>query len=460
MVAAVLITAAAIAAAGDPGPDIDRLPDAVVAPIESAPAPVPDLADRTRLFFEAAPKLNVWRSGLAVPPPAANRPDLTNRLSLDARSEFDLGAGGAVTLADRFNVLSETGRDFSSRDDLRNDLKEVYLTWSVGGAGFVDAGRINVKNGVALGFNPTDYFKTDAVVQRISEDPGVLRDNRLGSLMLRGQMVWGSGALALLWAPSVKAEPGHWWTDGAVVGLGLDRTNRDDRFLVRGTATLARDLAPELLVYHAAGRSQFGLNLTHGLGDAAVGYLEWSGGQRPDLITEALDDARRRGTVALSASTPLAVETGSRFRSQAAVGFSYTLAADKITTNLEYHFNQAALSGEDWDRWFQAGQNPTARGQLWLIRRFAQDTGQPASRHSLFLRAFWQDALWPALDLTGLADVSLQDGGSFAQIEAAYPLSSRISLGLTLGASAGGRYGERGSQPLIGSLLGALRVYF
>ncbi|MBF0560627.1 MAG: hypothetical protein HQL37_01175 [Alphaproteobacteria bacterium] len=437
--------------------DLDRIPDAV----NSAAPPSPAVVTQSppQLLVESAPQAGFWRSRLVVPVPNTNPSDFSNRLSLDLRTEMALGDGVTATLADRFSVLGESGRAFTSRNDLANDLKEAYLTWTAGGPWFVDAGRINVKQGVALGFNPTDYFKTNAVTLRVSEDPGVLRDNRLGTLMMRSQVVGETAAAAAIWAPVVDHRPGRWWSGGAVDGLGFDRTNRNDRVLLRGSATLAQDFSPEVLYYHEADRSQIGINLTRGLGDAVVLYGEASGGFRPNLISEALTDARQRGLVPWMAPFPLGIDTRGRLQTQAAIGFSYA-TEPKITTHVEYHFNQAGFSGADWKRWFDAGRQPSARGPLWQIRQYAEDTQQPVSQHTGFVRALWEDALVPDLNLTAIVETSLEDASSFLQLEAAYFVSPKLTVGLTVGDNLGGGRSERGSLSEAGSLMTTFRVYF
>ncbi len=65
-----------------------------------------------------------------------------------------------------------------------NDFREGYLSWEALDRTYLDAGRINLKSGVAVGFNPTDFFKTRAVVEPLSVDPTVLREDRLGTVMV------------------------------------------------------------------------------------------------------------------------------------------------------------------------------------------------------------------------------------------------------------------------------------
>src|SRR5262249_56082061 len=75
------------------------------------------------------------------------------------------------------------------------------------GGAYRDGGRINLKSGVAIGFNPTDFFKTRAVVEPLSIDPAVLREDRLGTVMLRGQFVWRHGSVSAAFAPRVASPP-------------------------------------------------------------------------------------------------------------------------------------------------------------------------------------------------------------------------------------------------------------
>src|SRR6201999_1263826 len=95
-----------------------------------------------------------------------------------------------LTLSDRLNVFEQDGREALASDTLRNDLREASATWQPVVSYYLEAGRINVRNGAALGFNPTDFFKMRSLVGQASLDPSVLRQNRLGTLMVRAQTIW------------------------------------------------------------------------------------------------------------------------------------------------------------------------------------------------------------------------------------------------------------------------------
>src|SRR5262249_20134803 len=137
-----------------------------------------------------------------------------------------------------------------------------FVSWEPLSRTFLDAGRINLKSGVALGFNPTDFFKTRAVVEPLSADPTALREDRLGTLMVRAQHIWEGGATTFAFAPALyRPSPVFSNTNLRSLAPSFDRTNAHDRLLVKGTAALFGDFSPELLVYREGSRTTFGANL-------------------------------------------------------------------------------------------------------------------------------------------------------------------------------------------------------
>ena len=73
---------------------------------------------------------------------------------------------------------------------MRNDLRELFVEWQPTDTAWLELGRVNIRNGVALGFNPTDFFRPRTVIEPLTADPSVLREDRLGALMLTGQWLW------------------------------------------------------------------------------------------------------------------------------------------------------------------------------------------------------------------------------------------------------------------------------
>src|SRR5262249_48860011 len=326
------------------------------------------------------------------------------------------------------------------------------------------AGRINLKSGAALGFNPTDFFKTRAVVEPLSSDPSVLREDRLGTFMLRAQRIWTGGAITVAFAPSIShISPIYSDTNLPSVGPSFDRTNARARLLVKGSVNLAADFSPELLVYHEGDRTRFGLNVTRGIGRNVVAYAEWTGGAEAGVIDDALAYGRDTRVLPVGAPSVLPDDSGSTFREDLSVGGSFS-TKPKLTLNVEYHFHQAGFDKRDWKRWFMAGEGTMsaslATRELWFVRSFALDRQDPLTRHSLFARADWVDAFIRHLELTGFVNMDVYDRSSLAQLAADYFASSKWTVGVQAGVNIGRASSDFGSLPQRGSLLLKLARYF
>ncbi len=445
--AGALLLLASPARAGDD--DIDRIPPLS----DDKPADAAPDANRV-VYVQDDLSIYARRSTLAVPLPPSRSRSWEERLFADARLTFPLGNAVSLVYSGRLNLRAADDLAFPSHQNIRHDLREAYVAWQAGDGAFVEFGRINLKSGVALGFNPTDYFKTGAVVEPLSADPSVLREDRLGTLMLLAQKVWDGGAVTFALAPKLQR--------AAAIGAPLpsfdplfDRTNGQTRVLLKASMTLFDDVSPEILVYNEAGRTSFGLNLTRAFGQSLVGYLEWSGGSRASLVQDAL---------AFGALPPVIPQDPSRaFRNDVALGASYA-APFQATFNLEYHYHQAGFSGADWRNWFDAGvahaADPAVTGALWSIRGYASDRQEPLARSSLFFRAAFQDAFVPDLALTGFAETDLRDGSGIAQVAADYDLSRNWAAGALVDATFGGGRSDFGSLPGALSVLARVSRYF
>jgi hypothetical protein len=463
LAAALSLMAAAARAQSVPDPDLDRIPQAA-APGATLPelGPAPNPA-RT-IYLEDAISDAGARGSLLVPPPPGPGSAWQELLFLDARTTLPITPQLSFTLGARANLRLQQDIDFPDQENVRLDLREAYLSWQPRDGLFVDAGRINLKSGVALGYNPTDFFKTRAVVQVLSSDPSVLREDRLGAAMVRTQVVLPGVALTLAYAPRLY-DPTPIYSDLKLPSLDpmLDRTNAADRVLAKASLKLADDFSPEILAYSEDGRTRFGLNLTESLGRSTVVYGEWAGGRERDLISAALAYGRLTGTIPRAAAAVLPDGGAERFRNDLSVGASYTTAS-KIVFNLEYHYHEAGFSPADWRRWFAAGEagraNPGVAAQLWYIRSYAADQQAPLSRQTAFLRVDRQDAFVRNLELSGFVSADLQDGSGAAQAEADYFLSDRATIGGLVFGTFGGRRSDFGSTPSAVSVLVKLARYF
>ena len=454
-VCATLLAASPGFAAGDD--DLDRIPQNLPASTEN-PAGDPN----TRLYFQDDLELAALRSNLVVPVPPPPSPRWEERLFFDARVRRSLLDNVDFVFSDRFNLRAEEHLDVPNHEDVRNDLREAYFAWTVDPQTFLNLGRINLKSGVALGFNPTDFFKTRAVVEPLSADPSVLREDRLGTLMVMGEHLWEGGSLTVAFAPRITDRSAIYGNTALpTFNPMLDRTNAVNRALVKTSFTLTDDVSPELLAYFEDGRTRFGANLTYGFGQNVVGYLEWAGGDRANLATNAIAYGRATRTIPAFAPPPFATSSSRFFQNDVSVGASYTTES-KITFNLEYHFHQAGFSGSDWRDWLDVGalHIPPLDAELWYIRAYGADQQEPLAKHTLFLRADRQDAFIPNLELAGFVNLDMRDGSALAQANADYDLSRQWTVGVQSSATFGGKHSDFGSLPGAATLFLDVKRYF
>ena len=441
--------------------DLDKIPN----PQSSADAePAVSGNGNQRMYVQNVFTGSTGRTNLLVPVPQSTASTWEGRVFVDVRREWRAGRSLTLTFSDRLNVRAQNDLAFPTKENLINEWREGFVSWEIFDSTYVDAGRINLKSGAALGFNPTDFFKTRAVVEPLSSDPSVLREDRLGTLMLRAQRIWTGGAMTVAFAPAVsRTSPIYSDSNLPSVGPSFDRTNARARLLLKGSINVAADFSPELLVYREGDRTRFGVNITRGVGQNVVAYAEWSGGAEPSMIDDAL--AYGRDTRVLPVGAPIVLPDGSAstFREDLSVGGSIS-TKPKLTLNVEYHFHQAGFGRRDWERWFMAGGHATNASlvarELWFIRSYALDRQDPLTRHSLFARADWVDAFIRHLELTGFVNVDMYDGSSLVQLAADYFASSKWTVGVQASVNVGGPGSDFGSLPQRGSLLFKLARYF
>lgn len=380
--------------------------------------------------------------------PNQKNPDWSNLSQLGIRGEAPLGSSLTFKTSMLFNAYTRQEEDFAISDDLRIDINEAYVSWQQSPMLFVDVGRINVKNGMATGFNPTDYFKVGSLLVRNTEDISELRDDRLGALLIQGQKLWDGGSLTLLVSPKITYKSNRWYSDKDVVGLNLHKTNSHTRVMLKLTHKVSEEISPEWIYYNESGNHNVGLNVSKALNNQWLSYAEWNVGKRRNLIDEALLQARESNYLDPAVAQQFPDDKGEHFQHQLAVGASYT-SVSNITTHLEYHYNEAGLSTTDIEHWFEAGSNarynPAALGQLLSIRELAKARGEPFGKHTLFLRSNWTDAGLDDLDLTGLLIIDLNDNSNLVQAEATYRLNNKASLSLRLAKFQGDKKSNYGS---------------
>jgi len=300
------------------------------------------------------------------------------RLSFDLRYDTGLAPTWRVVFADRLD-LDRTGSP--ERAQQINTIKDGYLSWQPQTDLLLDAGRINVRQGVAVGYNPTDFFRFGALRTIDSLDPGSLRDDRQGAVMVRGDTLWSSGALTALYSPRLDEHPST-----AAFNPDLGATNAAGRWLLSVGQQLSPGWSPQLLLFGADGGSpQVGTNLTTVLGTSTVAYIEASGGHGASLWTQALDAPRVHAS----------------FQTRAATGITYSTAY-KLSLTFEYEYDSAALSRAGWSA--ARADDPLAYARY---REFVSTQQELPTQHALFAYASWQDLVVQHLDLAAFVRVDL-----------------------------------------------------
>jgi hypothetical protein len=368
-----LLLCSAIACADDLQED-----DSAALALASAPVNAAANARSTSATLEAAETEAAQRQG----------PELqAQRLSLDARYDGALASSWRAVAAARLDA------DWTNRFDSAQEigtLKEAYASWQPQASELLDAGRINGRQGVAFGYNPTDFFRSDAIRSVVSIDPNSLRDNRLGTVMLRGQQLWDSGALSAVYAPRLTEH-----ASAAPLDPDLGATNARGRWLLSLSQTIAPGWTPQWLAFGGEDQSpQLGLNLTALLGQSMVAYAEVSGGRSSSLWVQALDLPR-----------------SDAYRARAATGLTYSTTS-KLSLTLEYEFDGAGLGEAGWSA--ARSGNPARYGRY---REYALAQQDLPTRSNLFLYATWQDLVFQHLDLTAFVREDLIDHSRLPYLE-------------------------------------------
>lgn len=347
--------------------ELDAL-DLESAPVVSTPA----AASTSKVFLEGA-----WGNAAQRYAPASRA---FGRVSLDLSYAGKVTPDVRAVLSDRVDYMdpAEAGSDATV-----NSLREAYVSWQPdGGNNIYELGRINLRYGPAYGYNPTDFFRDGSLRTLTSSNPFSMRENRLGSVMLRAQRLWQGGSMSVAYSPKLedRASASGW-------DLDLGATNNRNRGLVALSTQFSQKLSSQLLLYKEQDQSAaVGANMTALLSDAAVAHLEWSNASEIDATSRAL-------------GLPSAATRHNRF----AGGVTYTTLG-KLSVTAEYQYNGFGASQQDWAALSTASMPAKA---AYLIDALARQ--ELVSRQALMLYVTQKDLFTKDLDLTAFVRVNTED---------------------------------------------------
>lgn len=353
--------------------------------------------------------------------PGASQQHWQSRLALDSRfSQTSDDQSAYLRWNSRLDGFGGSSADASDHSAAVMSWKELYGGYRWNDSWLTEFGRINQKNGVARGFNPTDFFAGQAVRALISQQPAVLREQRLGSLMLRQQWLGDAQALTFLFSPKLSNQ-----ADETPLAPDWARTNNCDRWQLSAEQQLGTGWTLGLMAYQAQDQArQFGFNLSGALNERWLYHLEAAHGSQP------------RWPAGTDSST-----------GRLASGFSYSLALP-LTLTLEWQYDEAGLNQRDW---LELLEQPA----LWQ-QYLQQRQGQPPTQQALLLQA--QSQQWSAgFDWSALWLHDLQDNSDMLLTELTW-IKPEYDMVLQWQWAPGPRrshYGAVGSQLQL-----LLRYYF
>lgn len=374
----------------------------------------------------------------------------------DWAQRFDLRMFGHHSASERIGLLANLrlrtqatgGEDYRFGPGSHLDVQELAVDVKAADWLTVEAGRINVRNGVATGFNPTDWFKADSLVVADSFDTVDRREDRLGTVVLQG--VWHNEKAVLVTGYRVPVAGGTdtWLSDRSFFGQGLDRTNGQSAVYAKLTPLGSQNLSTTLNAFYEPDQPGLGAEASGAVSETLVLFAEWFAQRRRSLV----DESRRLVPLPRSVADRLGAKDGRRLLNQAAVGATWSLPLEAVgnkdvSLTAEYHYNQAGLSKGEVDAWFDAGLSGAARsGPLWAVRGTAVRLQEPLTRHELFLRFSYKEVVTD-VDVGAIAFVSPQDGSALVQADVDVKVLVNGRMRFTVFTAAGPEKSVFGSLP-------------
>lgn len=387
----------------------------------------PELADKDtnagrKLFVETAIGRAAQRYGLAS--------QTISRASVDYRVSSRLSPSMQATFSARVDA---TDPEDAGIGGAVLSLREVSVGWQGEAAtSLVELGRINLREGPGYGYNPTDFFRDQALRTITTVNPFTLRENRLGTVMLRAQRLWSEASASLVLAPKLESRRSH---DGFSADLGA--TNARSRGLLALSNRWSEKLNTQFLVYKEDGTStRLGGSLTALVSKAAVVHAEGSWSRESDLLSRAIGQP----------SAPAS-------RSRLAAGLTYTTEG-RLSVTAEAQYNGFALGRDGWRSRVQS--SPLVQSAYYFQSQVLQDN---AARHSWLLYAVQRDLGFKGLDLAVLVKVNRNDRSRMLWLDLRHHFD-RVDLALQVQRNTGEGGSEFGVIPIRASAGLVATFYF
>ena len=351
-----------------------------------------------------------------------------------------------LRLADQKEHINYDLLLIADEDEQKINIKELYYKGSFADVYFYELGRINIKEGVARAYNPTDYFKGSYSLT-LSQDPKDRKENRLGALLISQTLFLDKFTIKGIYSPKVSVRKDTFLSDAKYVGLYLDESNSHDRASLYVDYSGFEDVSSSLILHLNEDGLNFGVNLSY-IYDSWILYLENSlKFSKNDISKFDLHPQIKKHFAKEKA-----------YIDEASIGFNYTSESNIVTT-VEYVLNSGGLDGDDWDEWFELAKNPQFSKALGGLRHELATKELQLSQQSLFIHSLASD-LMTNLDVSLLAWINPFDGSFLTQVGLEYAYHDSVQTNFYLRTYHGSTKSEYGTMPNDYEILLEIEYFF
>ncbi len=331
------------------------------------------------------------------------------------------------------------------------NLKELYYKGAISEKNIFEIGRINIADGFARGYNPTDYFKGGSSFIN-SKDPKEIKDNRLGSIMFKNTIFLDSFTVKAIYSPKISVDKDSTLSSKKHYGLNLDKTNYHDRYTLALDYNGFKDISSLVVLHKNEDDLNFGFNLSY-IDNNWIFYTENSYKNSKDDFSKVVKKLNLHPTI----QNHFKKDKENIY--QNVIGFKHT-SDNNIVTTLEYIHNSMGLNKKGWNDWFSlSSQNKSLETQLKAISGTINKNENIMSKESIFLHLYNMD-MFVNTDGSLLIKLNPYDKSFLSQIGLEYSYNDNIQINSYLKNYSGKTKSEYGSLDNNSELLLELKYFF
>ena len=318
---------------------------------------------------------------------------------------------------------------FTSNDIYNINVKEMYYNFNISSNNYLNVGRVNIREGVARSFNPSDYFKGSGVFSN-SLQSSVRKDNRLGSVLFQNILYLNNSTLKFIYSPKISTKNNTILSNKEHYGLNFDITNNSNRASIYLDLDILNNLYSSFIIHKNSDDLNFASNLSYSF-NQFIFYNENSIKRSSNTISKALKQLNLTNTKFDNSKQTIYQNT---------FGLSYT-SINNIVTNIEYISNNSGMSKEDWKNYFLLiNQNR----RYLNVRKYHSINEQMISKEQVFLRVAINE-ITSNSDLSFIYILNPNDKSSLAQISHKYKYKEDIVFNLSIKKTYGDSQSEFGN---------------